>query len=59
MKTISDDWNITETKVTLRHAMAERRMRFLEDASARAVESVNKSRETAVVVVPSDSSGDQ
>jgi len=35
------------------------RMRFLEDASARAVETVNKSRETIAVEVPAADSGDQ
>ena len=35
------------------------RMRFLEDASARAVESVNKSREAVAAVVPPADNGDQ
>ena len=35
------------------------RMQFLEDASARAIETVNKSRETVAVEVPAADNGDQ
>ena len=45
-----------KTKIFL---IVQCRMRFLEDASARAVESVNKSRDTVVVMVPAAENGDQ